>query len=148
MEQNEDRGGEERERERERERETEKKIGLLSREVLGLQAISRTLFRSIPPPPNYLYFPTRPILLPSFTLTFLASSFLSFLLYRHRRGVGPATIYLHPRARRRRRGVFIFCPASTRCKVYRRDLHRFAFCFHRHVRLSSCSYTRVAYLYI
>jgi len=49
------------EKERERERETEKKIGLLSRErVLGLQAISRTLFRPIPPPPNmHLYFPTR-----------------------------------------------------------------------------------------
>lgn len=116
------------EKERGRKRETEKKIGLPFRErVLGLQAISRTLFCPIPPPPNAPLFSLPSILLPSFTLT-VASSSLSFPLYRHRRG-GPALIYLHPRARRRRRGVFIFCPASARCKVYRRDLHRFAFCF-------------------
>lgn len=120
-------------RQRRRERETEKKIGLLSREwVLGLQAISRTLFRPIPPPPN-VYFPT-----PSDPSSFFYSDrrFLVFVVSSlppsSRRG--PALIYLHPRARRRRRGVFIFCPASTRCKVYRRDLHRFAFCFP-----SSCS---------
>lgn len=131
---------------RERKRETEKKIGLLSRErVLGLQAISRTLFRPIPPPPNAPLFSHPPILPPSFTPT-VASSSLSFPLYRHRRG-GPALIYLHPRARRRRRGVFIFYPASTRCKVYRRDLHRLAFCFPSSRRvLLSCSCTRVAYL--
>lgn len=119
---------EDRERERGGKRETEKKIGLPFRErVLGLQAISRTLFCPIPPPPNAPLFSLPSILLPSFTLA-VASSSLSFPLYRHRRG-GPALIYLHPRARRRRRGVFIFCPASARCKVYRRDLHRFAFCF-------------------
>lgn len=118
-----------RQRKREGEKERRRKrLGYpFARGLLGLQAISRTLFCPIPPPPNAPLFSLPSILLPSFTLT-VASSSLSFPLYRHRRG-GPALIYLHPRARRRRRGVFIFCPASAHCKVYRRDLHRFAFCF-------------------
>lgn len=117
----------------------------LARGSSGYKQSRAHYFVRFHPPPNAPLFSHPPILPPSFTPT-VASSSLSFPLYRHRRG-GPALIYLHPRARRRRRGVFIFYPASTRCKVYRRDLHRLAFCFPSSRRvLLSCSCTRVAYL--
>lgn len=132
----EDRGGES-EREKERRR---KRLGYsLARGSSGYKQSRAHYFVRFHPLLTYLYFLLSPISPSSFTLI-VASSSSSFPLHRHRRG-GPALIYLHPRARRRRRGVFIFCPASTRCKVYRCDLHRFAFCFP-----SSCSVVVVVVL--